>query len=268
MSARAMERLELSDDLRRALEREEFAVHYQPQVSLATGGTVGFEALVRWEHPERGQLLPARFIPSAEETGLIVPIGQWVLREACHQAKVWHRQYPSDPPLVVCVNLSAKQLRDPELYRVLGQILDESGLEPGTLELDITESVAMEDAPATAAALEELHALGVRVIIDDFGTGYSSLSYLEKFRMDCIKIDRSIVGELEGETGARVLVKVMIDLVHSLGLKVIAEGVETTGQLERLREMGSDMAQGRYFSSPLPSEAAASLLEKQHPQQM
>jgi EAL domain-containing protein (putative c-di-GMP-specific phosphodiesterase class I) len=181
---------------------------------------------------------------------------------------VWHRQYPSDPPLVVCVNLSAKQLRDPELYRVLGQILDESGLAPGTLELDITESVAMEDAPATAAALEELHALGVRVIIDDFGTGYSSLSYLEKFRMDCIKIDRSIVGELEGETGARVLVKVMIDLVHSLGLEVIAEGVETTGQLERLREMGSDMAQGRYFSSPLPSEAAASLLEKQHPQQM
>ena len=265
MSARAMERLELSNDLRRALEREEFAVHYQPQVSLATGGTVGFEALVRWEHPERGQLLPARFIPLAEETGLIVPIGQWVLREACYQAKEWNRQYPSDPSLIVCVNLSAKQLRDPNLYRVVGQILEESGLEPGSLELEITESVAMEDAPATAAALEELHTLGVRVIIDDFGTGYSSLSYLEKFPMDYIKIDRSFVGELEGESGSRVLVKVMIDLVHTLGLEVIAEGVETTGQLERLREMGSDIAQGRYFSRPLPSEAAASLLEKQHP---
>jgi diguanylate cyclase (GGDEF)-like protein len=265
ISARAMERLELSNDLRRALEREVLAVHYQPQVSLATGRTVGFEALVRWEHPGRGQLLPARCLPLAEETGLIVPIGQWVLREACHQAKEWHRQYPSDPPLVVCVNLSAKQLRDPGLYRVVGQILEESGLEPGSLELDITESVAMEDAPATAAALEELHTLGVRMIIDDFGTGYSSLSYLEKFPMDYIKIDRSFVGELEGETGARVLVKVMIDLVHALGLEVIAEGVETTGQLERLREMGSDMAQGRYFSRPLPSEAAASLLEKQHP---
>jgi diguanylate cyclase (GGDEF)-like protein/PAS domain S-box-containing protein len=264
MSARAMERLELSNDLRRALEREEFAVHYQPQVSLATGKTMGFEALVRWEHPERGQLLPARFIPLAEETGLIVPIGQWVLREACHQAKEWNRQYPSDPSLIVCVNLSAKQLRDPNLYRVVGQILEESGLEPGSLELEITESVAMEDAPATAAALEELHTLGVRVIIDDFGTGYSSLSYLEKFPMDYIKIDRSFVGELEGETGSRVLVKVMIDLVHTLGLEVIAEGVETTGQLERLREMGSDIAQGRYFSRPLPSEAAASLLEKQH----
>jgi diguanylate cyclase (GGDEF)-like protein/PAS domain S-box-containing protein len=265
MSARAMERLELSNDLRRALEREEFAVHYQPQVSLATGKTMGFEALVRWEHPERGQLLPARFIPLAEETGLIVPIGQWVLREACYQAKEWNRQYPSDPSLIVCVNLSAKQLRDPNLYRVVGQILEESGLEPGSLELEITESVAMEDAPATAAALEELHTLGVRVIIDDFGTGYSSLSYLEKFPMDYIKIDRSFVGELEGESGSRVLVKVMIDLVHTLGLEVIAEGVETTGQFERLREMGSDIAQGRYFSRPLPSEAAASLLEKQHP---
>jgi EAL domain-containing protein (putative c-di-GMP-specific phosphodiesterase class I) len=234
-------------------------------VSLTTGRTVGFEALVRWEHPERGGVLPDRFVPSAEETGLIASIGRWVLREACNQAKEWQRRYPSDPSRVVCVNLSARQLRDPDLHRVVGQILKETGLEPSSLNLEITESVAMEDAPATAAALEELHALGVRVIIDDFGTGYSSLSYLERFPVDYVKIDRSFVGKLEEETGARVLVKGMIDLVHALGLEAIAEGVETAGQLERLRGMGCDMAQGHYFSRPLPSEAAASLLEHQHP---
>ncbi len=261
MSARALERLELSNDLHRALEQVEFAVHYQPKVSLATGRTVGFEALVRWEHPERGEVLPDRFVPLAEETSLIASIGQWVLREACRQTKGWLRRYPSDPPLIVCVNLSARQLRDPNLYGVVDQILEETRLEPSSLGLEITESVAMEDAPATAVALKGLHALGVRVIMDDFGTGYSSLSYLEKFPVDYVKIDRSFVGELEEESGARELVKGMIDLVHALGLEAIAEGVETAGQLERLRELGCDMAQGHYFSRPLPSGTASSLLE-------
>jgi len=265
MSARALERLELTDDLRRALAREELAIQYQPKVSLTTGRTVGFEALLRWHHPVRGHLLPARFVPLAEETGLIVPIGEWVLREACDQAIEWQQRYPSDPPLVVCVNLSARQLHTSDLYRVVGQILQESGLESSSLDLEITESVAMEDAPATAATLKELHILGVRVIVDDFGTGYSSLSRLESFPVDYIKIDRSFVDKLEEETGARVLVKAMIDLAHALDLEVIAEGVETAWQLELLREMGCDFAQGYYFSRPLGSEAAQVLLEKQHP---
>ena len=244
MSAKVMERLELIDDLLRALAREELALRYQPKVSLATGRIVGFEALLRWEHPERGLLLPEGFVPLAEETDLIVPIGRWVLREACHQARAWQQRYPCDPPLVVCVNLSAKQLRDPALFRDVHQVIRESGLEPSGLDLEITESVAMEDASATVATLEELHALGVRVIIDDFGTGYSSLSRLESFPVDYIKVDRSFVSRLEEETGARVLVKAMIDLAHALGLEAIAEGVETAGQLERLREMGCDLAQG------------------------
>jgi EAL domain-containing protein (putative c-di-GMP-specific phosphodiesterase class I) len=264
MSARAMERLDLIDNLLRALAREELALHYQPKVSLATGRIVGFEALLRWEHPERGRLLPERFVSLAEETGLIVPIGRWVLREACHTAREWQQRHPCDPPLVVCVNLSAKQLRDPGLFRDVRQIIRESDLEPSSLDLEITESVAMEDASATAATLEELHALGVRVIIDDFGTGYSSLSRLERFPVDYIKIDRSFVSKLEEETGARVLVKAMIDLSHALGLEVIAEGVETAGQLERLREMGCDLAQGYYFSRPMASEAVQILLEGQH----
>jgi EAL domain-containing protein (putative c-di-GMP-specific phosphodiesterase class I) len=230
-------------------------------VSLATGRTVGFEALVRWEQPECGELLPARFVPLAEETGLIVSIGRWVLREACRQTKEWQRRYPFNPSLIVCVNLSARQLRDPTLYGVVDQILEETGLEASSLGLEITESVAMEDAPATATALSGLHALGVRVIMDDFGTGYSSLSYLRRFPVDHIKIDRSVVGKLEEETGARLLVKGMIDLVHALGLEALAEGVETAGQLKRLRAMGCDMAQGHYFSRPLHSETAPSLLE-------
>jgi EAL domain-containing protein (putative c-di-GMP-specific phosphodiesterase class I) len=210
-------------------------------------------------------LLPERFVSLAEETGLIVPIGRWVIREACHTAIEWQQLYPCDPPLVVCVNLSAKQLRDPDLFRDVHQIIQESGLEPSSLDLEITESVAMEDAPATAVRLEELHALGVQVIIDDFGTGYSSLSRLESFPVDYIKIDRSFVGRLEEKTGAAVLVKAMIDLSHALGIEVIAEGVETAGQLERLREMGCDLAQGYYFSRPQPSEAIQVLLEKQPP---
>jgi diguanylate cyclase (GGDEF)-like protein/PAS domain S-box-containing protein len=262
MSARVLERLELGNDIRRALEREEFAVHYQPKLSLTTGQIVGFEALVRWEHPERGHMLPGRFMPLAEETGLIVPIGRWVLREACRQTKEWQRRFPSEPPLVVCVNLSARQLRDPDLYQSVVHILEEAGLDPSSLELEITESTAMADAPTTAmAVLEELKALGMRVIMDDFGTGYSTLSWLGRFPVDYVKVDRSIIGRLEEESGARVLIQGMIDLAHALGLEVIAEGVETAGQLARLRAMRCDQGQGHFFSEPLPGEAAGTLLE-------
>jgi diguanylate cyclase (GGDEF)-like protein len=264
MSARTLERWELGNDLRRALEREEFTVHYQPKVSLATGRIVGLEALVRWEHPKRGQMLPGQFVPLAEETGVMVSIGRWVLREACRQATEWQRRYTSDPPLVVCANLSARQLRDSGIDRTVACILSETGLDPSSLQLEITEGAAMEDASTTTTVIEELRALGVRVSIDDFGTGYSSLSYLERFGVDSIKIDSSFVGTLEEETGTKVLVQGMIDLAHALGLEVIAEGVETAEQLTRLREMRCDLAQGHYLSEPLPNEAVDKLLA-QHP---
>jgi diguanylate cyclase (GGDEF)-like protein/PAS domain S-box-containing protein len=264
MNARALERLELEHGLRRAVERNEFVVHYQPKVSLATGRIVGFEALVRWKHPERGLLLPEKFIPLAEETGLIVPIGELVLEEACRQAKEWHEQRLSDPP-AVCVNLSARQFREPGLVDTVAHMIDEAKLEPRHLFLEITESTAMSDALATVATLEELQDLGVRAIIDDFGTGYSSLSYLERFPVDSVKIDRSFVGGLGKHSRAETLGSAIISLAHALGLKVIAEGVETEEQLDRLREFGCDLAQGYYFARPLTGKAASALFENSIP---
>jgi diguanylate cyclase (GGDEF)-like protein/PAS domain S-box-containing protein len=265
MNALALERLELEHGLRRAVERNEFVVHYQPEVSLATRKIVAFEALARWEHPERGLLLPEQFVPVAEETGLIVPIGEVVLKEACRQAKEWHELWSSDPP-ALCVNLSARQFREPSLTESVARILDVNGPEPSSLFLEVTETTAMSDAPATAAALEELQNLGVRTILDDFGTGYSSLSYLERFPVDYVKIDRSFVGGLGEYSGAEMLVSAVISLAHALDLKVIAEGVETEEQFERLREMGCDMAQGHLFSEPLTAEGVADLLAAAHHQ--
>jgi diguanylate cyclase (GGDEF)-like protein/PAS domain S-box-containing protein len=264
MNARALERLELEHGLRRAVERNEFVVYYQPEVSLATERIVGFEALVRWKHPERDMLLPEQFIPLAEETGLIVPIGEAVLKEACRQAKEWHEQRLSDLP-AVCVNLSARQFREPGFVDTVAHIIDESKLEPHHLCLEITESTAMSDAVATAATLEELQDLGVRAIIDDFGTGYSSLSYLERFPVDYVKIHHSFVGGLGKHSRAETLGSAIISLAHALGLKVIAEGVETEEQFNRLRELGCDLAQGYYFAYPLTGEAASTLFDLSAP---
>jgi diguanylate cyclase (GGDEF)-like protein/PAS domain S-box-containing protein len=283
MNARALERLELEHDLRRALERSEFKVHYQPQMLLdadlqrylRTVGSravvartatraprmMGVEGLVRWEHPERGLLLPDDFIPLAEETGLIVDIGEVVLAEACRQAKEWQARFPADPPLAVFVNLSARQFREPDLVETIRRILAETELDPTCLHLEITESTAMGDALATVATLEALKGLGVRMVIDDFGTGYSSLSYLERFPVGHVKIDRSFVGKLGKEQGTHALVSGMIRLAHSLGLAVIAEGVESEDQLKRLQDLGCDLAQGHYFSEPLPAQALGALLE-------
>jgi EAL domain-containing protein (putative c-di-GMP-specific phosphodiesterase class I) len=259
MNAQALERLELEHGLRRAVERNELIVHYQPEVSLATGNIVGFEALTRWEHPERGLLLPEQFVPVGEETGLIVPIGEVVLEKACRKAKEWRELRPSDPP-AVCVNLSARQFREPGLTESVARIIDDTGVEPRSLFLEVTESTAMRDAQATAATLEEIQDLGVRTILDDFGTGYSSLSYLERFPVDYIKIDRSFVGGLGKEPGAAVLASGVISLAHALGIKVIAEGVETEQQFEHLRGMGCDLAQGHLFSIPLTANGVADLL--------
>jgi diguanylate cyclase (GGDEF)-like protein/PAS domain S-box-containing protein len=261
MSARALERLQMENDLRRAVERQEFVVHYQPVVALDTGGVKGFEALVRWERSEDTLIVPEEFVPVAEDTGLIVPIGQWTLREACRQAQEWRRRYPDAPSVTMFVNLSARQLQDPDLARRIAQITRETGFDPRYLELEISEGAAMVNAPATAAVLEELKALDVRVAIDDFGTGYSSLSYLERFPVDSLKIDRSFVDKLGQDPGTALLVSGMIDLAHALGLRVIAEGVETTEQLQRVRDLGCDLAQGYHFSRPLPDEAAGVLLK-------
>ncbi len=266
MNVPALERLRVGTDLRRAIERGEFRVHYQPEVSLKTGEVVGFEALVRWEHPEQGLISPARFIPVAEETGMIVPIGRWVLEEACRRSKEWREQRAQVPSLVMSVNLSARQFGHPDLVRDVAQALGESGLDPGCLVLEITESAVMEDARSTVGTLGELKALGVGIAVDDFGTGYSSLSYLKRFPVDFLKVDRSFVDDLGEDPEDVVLVSGIVDLAHALGLTVVAEGVETEEQLELLRAMGCNLAQGYHFARPMPGEQVeAFLAARAHP---
>lgn len=281
MNGRALKRLSLESKLRRALERDELRVHFQPQVLLSTElqehlrasgrmaiiaqkipelpRIVGMEALVRWEHPERGLLPPGEFVPFAEENGLIVPIGRWVLEQACRQAKEWQEQHPSGPHIIMSVNVSAAQFRSPELVEDIARVLQETGLEAGLLTLEITEGVLLEDAQANADTLERLKTLGVRLAIDDFGTGYSSLAYLKRLPVDYLKIDQSFITNLEQDSKDRLLVSGVIYLAHGLGLKVVAEGVEKAEQLAQLQQMGCDIAQGYYFSRPLAREAATLL---------
>ncbi|MEJ7872322.1 MAG: EAL domain-containing protein [Rubrobacteraceae bacterium] len=260
MQARASERLRLEGDLRRATEREEFVIHYQPKVDLKNGRTTGFEALVRWHHPERGLVPPLEFVPLAEETDLIVPIERWVLAESCRKARALQKWSPGKSHLTMCVNLSAKHLRNPRLVEEVAEALKGARMDPADLVLEITESVMMDDAPATVGTLEELKALGVELAIDDFGTGYSSMSYLKRFPVDYLKIDRSFVSGLGGGAKDDVITSGMVSLAHSLGLTVIAEGVETEKQLVQLREMGCDAAQGYHFAKPLPGEALSEWL--------
>ncbi|QIN78224.1 EAL domain-containing protein [Rubrobacter marinus] len=260
MNERALERLGMEADLRRALDREEFRVHYQPKVSVRTGRIVAHEALVRWEHPERGLVPPAEFIPLAEETGLIVPLGRWVLGEACRQAKEWQSWYPTDPPLAMSVNLSAAQFKRPDLGASVAKVLDDTGLDPRDLILEITESMVVEDVTAALVTLRELKALGVKIAVDDFGTGYSSLSYLKRFPVDYLKIDRSFVEGLGRDPKDEGIVSASIELAHALGLEAIAEGVETASQLERLRVLGCGLAQGFFFQKPFPRDTASESL--------
>ncbi len=260
MFAQALRRLELGNDLRRAIEQEELRLYYQPKVLLGTDSITGVEALVRWEHPERGLILPNEFIPLAEETGVIVPLGWWVLREACRRAREWGEQYPAALPLGMSVNVSVKQFQQPDLVRGLAGILQEVGLEPSRLQLEITESMVMEDTEYAAGLLRELKGLGVKLAVDDFGTGYSSLSLLRRFPLDELKIDKEFVDGLGQIDQDEAIVRLVIDLSHALGLEAVAEGVETVEQLARLREMGCDQAQGYYFWESLTGEEAAALL--------
>ena len=253
MERNALERLELETALRLALERGEFRVLYQPIVALDSGQIVEVEALVRWEHPERGLISPAAFIPVAEDTGLIVPLGQFVLETACRQARQWQTQYAGAHGLSVAVNLSARQFQHPRLVADIDRALREAGLAPHQLKLEITESVAMQDADSTARTLDRLKVLGIKVAIDDFGTGYSSLSYLKRFPVDALKIDRSFIEGLDDPHDAAIVQSVIV-LAKTLGLSVTAEGIETPGQRLRLEQLGCTLGQGYLFGRPLAAE--------------
>jgi diguanylate cyclase (GGDEF)-like protein/PAS domain S-box-containing protein len=258
MNIAANQRLLLERDLRLALEREEFTLYYQPQLDLKTGGIVGFEALIRWPHPQRGMIAPADFIPVAEETGLITPIGEWALRRACTQARGW--QTLGYPKLQVSVNCSAQQFRLAGLVDMVARTLRETGLPASTLELELTESIIVEHTEHVMAKFEALDQMGVKLSIDDFGTGYSSLGYLKRFAIHELKIDQSFVRDVSTDPDDAAIVSAIIAMSHGLGLRVVAEGVETAEQLAFLKKAGCDWAQGYYFRRPLPAEEIEPLL--------
>jgi EAL domain-containing protein (putative c-di-GMP-specific phosphodiesterase class I) len=259
MNVRAVQRQSIEESLRRALERREFTLHYQPKVNLRTGEITGAEALIRWAHPIRGMVPPSDFIPIAEDCGLIVPIGNWVLREACQQARAWVEA--GLPATTVSVNISAMEFRGDSFLQGVFAILQETALDPACLELELTESVLMKHAGSTESILRALRARGVRLAVDDFGTGYSSLSYLRKFPIDALKIDQSFVRQIATAPGETTIVTAVISMGRSLGLRVIAEGVETQKELAFLQAHQCDEAQGYYFSRPILPEHFAKLLK-------
>jgi diguanylate cyclase (GGDEF)-like protein/PAS domain S-box-containing protein len=264
MHARALGQLQIETDLRRALQREEFRIFYQPIVSTDMRQVRGFEALVRWEHPEQGLLSPVRFMQVAEETGLVIPIDQWVLREACAQLREWQQEFPMNPLLSISVNLSGKQFAHPDLCDKVSRILDETGVIPLSVKLEITESSLVENPDAAAQILRQLKELGVRISLDDFGTGYSSLSYLHRFPIDVLKIDRSFVNRMSVSKNSEI-VRTIITLAINLGMEVIAEGVETEEQVAQLASMRCDYVQGYLFSQPMPAQAVHELLTITYP---
>jgi predicted signal transduction protein with EAL and GGDEF domain len=254
MYDRAVERLQLETDLRRAIEREEFRLRYQPIVSLGDHRVIGFEALLRWQHPQHGLLSPGAFLTVAEETGLITRIDRWVLREACAQARLWQTWFPGDSPASVSVNISSMGFGQPDIVHQVASALQETGLNPHSLRLEITESVAMADAERARTILIELRALGVRISLDDFGTGYSSLSYLQRFPVDTLKIDRSFVAGIDRNDECCEIIRTILNLARTLGLDCIAEGTETSAQVDYLEGLDCRFGQGYFFSRPLPLE--------------
>lgn len=260
MNARAFERLALENSLRKALERKEFLLHYQPQVDFRNNAIIGMEALLRWQHPDLGLVYPAEFIPLAEETGLIVPLGEWAIRTACLQAKTW--QKAGFPPMNVAVNLSARQFQQHDLVETIARILKETELDSRWLEVEITESVAMQNADYAIVILRDLKEMGVQIVMDDFGTGYSSLSYLKKFPVHVLKIDQSFIRDLIRDPNDAAIANAIIVLAHSLKMLVVAEGVETPEQESFLREHQCDRFQGYLFSSPVPAAVFESLIRR------
>jgi EAL domain-containing protein (putative c-di-GMP-specific phosphodiesterase class I) len=260
LSVSTRERLDLQSDLRTAGARQELTLRYQPVVTLATLRPAEVEALIRWDHRRRGALLPADFIALSEESGLMVPMGQWVLREACRQTRAWQGDGPGTPPLVVGVNLSASQFERDALPEEIGAILRETGLEPARLQLEVSEAVLMRDDPRMLHRLEALKGIGVRLAIDDFGTGYASLSYLKRLPVDGLKIDRSLVKGVGSDTEDTAIVRAVVTLARTLGIVVTAEGVETAEQLFQLRAIGCDQGQGYYFARPVSADRLPELL--------
>jgi diguanylate cyclase (GGDEF)-like protein/PAS domain S-box-containing protein len=262
MHAHALTRLQLENDLRRALERQEFQLHYQPIISLRTGEMIAVEALIRWAHPDRGLMMPDAFIPVAEETGVILPIGEWVLQQACRHASEWRERFDRAQPLCVSVNLSAKQFSQTDLIKRIAGALEASGLPGSALRLEITESAIMENAETATVLLERMKELGVQISLDDFGTGYSSLSYLHRFPLDTLKIDRSFVMRMHDDNRSAQLVQTIHGLARSLGASAVAEGVELDDQLRELRRIDCDFGQGFLFSPPLPADDLEELLRE------
>ena len=255
------QRLQLESDLRHALARNELRVYYQPIVTLAEGQLCGFEALLRWHHPTQGVIGPDAFIPVAEETGLIVPIGNWVLHESCRQMRAWDREFPEYEHLMINVNLSARQCMEPNLVRDVTRILTETGLAAPRLKLEITEGVVLENSDEVVEILTELRTLGVQLGLDDFGMGYSALSYLPRFPFQTLKIDRSFVNGMAGEGGNTEIIRAIVSLAAGLAMNVTAEGVETVEQLDRLKDLACEFGQGFYFYKPLAREDAHAVLE-------
>jgi EAL domain-containing protein (putative c-di-GMP-specific phosphodiesterase class I) len=252
-------------ELREAIEREQFTLHYQPVVRVPGGELSGVEALIRWRHPEKGLLLPGEFIDVAEDAGLIEEIGRWVMEQACRQTLAWQELHPDARPLEVAVNLSARQVAHRELASVVADVLERSRLDPSSLRLEITESILVEDSEWADDALRPLHSLGVKLALDDFGTGYSSLAYLKRFPFDGLKIDRSFVEGLGMEQERNAIVEAIIGMARALGLFVVAEGVENDLQFAELKELSCDFAQGYYFARPLPPEEMTAYLQNPQP---
>ncbi len=262
MRARVVEHMQTENDLRRALERREFELHYQPVVSLRDGEIVTLEALIRWRHPTRGLLGPAAFIPVAEQSRLIGQIGRWVLEEACQRAAAWQQMDPDGRPIGIGVNLSARQLADPGLPRIVADAIESSGIDHATLNLELTETVLLEHAEVPEQSLIALKQLGTRLVLDDFGIGFSSLGYLKRFPLDAIKLDRSFVENLASAPADRAIVRAVVEMAAALGLGVVAEGVETEEQLEAVRALGCRYAQGFHFTRPVPAAEVMPLLER------
>jgi EAL domain-containing protein (putative c-di-GMP-specific phosphodiesterase class I) len=261
MSARAVERQASERELRGALDRQEFVLHYQPEIDLESGSTIGAEALIRWQHPTRGLLLPAQFVPIAEDSGFIVPISQWTLREACRQARAW--QDAGLPPVPMAVNVSPIWFRSPGFLESIRGTLDLSGLEARYLELELTESILMASGVSALSVLRGVKAMGVQLTLDDFGTGYSSLNHLNEFPLDVLKVDRSLVHGITGTPRGAPIVLAAIRMGNSLSMRVIAEGIESAEQLAFLRDQRCGEGQGFYFSLPLAAEQFATRLHAQ-----
>jgi len=257
MTAGSREVVEMESFLRHAVEFNEMVLFYQPQVSFATGEITGMEALVRWNHPTWGLIPPAKFIPLAEETGMIVPIGRWVLEEACRQTHAWHEAGFS---IHIAVNLSARQFEQEDLIQMVSTIVDQSKLTPSALELELTETSVMARGDAAIEIMNSLKELGIKLSVDDFGTGYSSLSYLRRFPFDVLKIDRSFAMEIESDDVNLAIVRAIVDMSHAVGLTVVVEGVETQAQYQKLRDLGCDIMQGYLFSRPICAEEMNAML--------